>query len=135
MGRSPKVQEVPSSLSSCWMGEDMPHAQQFQTEGHNNYLHGFPVYLLTNYWEIYIHIIVHIVISISNSLQPSVSFRWDYYDQHKRDLDGFEEFLSDGVRAKWVEPVFPTSSYPNWHTISTGLFPQHHGIIGTIYFY
>lgn len=34
-----------------------------------------------------------------------------------------------GVRAEWLDPVFPTKTFPNHYTIVTGLFPGHHGII------
>jgi len=34
-----------------------------------------------------------------------------------------------GVRAEWMEPSFPTKTFPNHYTIVTGLRPDHHGII------
>jgi predicted AlkP superfamily pyrophosphatase or phosphodiesterase len=34
-----------------------------------------------------------------------------------------------GVRAEWLEPSFPTKTFPNHYTIVTGLRPDHHGII------
>lgn len=59
-----------------------------------------------------------------------ISFRYDYLDLHPQETDAFDEFLVDGVRAEWLEPVFPSSSYPNWHSVSTGLYPESHGILG-----
>ncbi len=35
-----------------------------------------------------------------------------------------------GVRAKWMTPSYPSLTFPNHYTIATGLYPQHHGIIG-----
>lgn len=35
----------------------------------------------------------------------------------------------DGVSSPGLEPVFPVKSFPNLLTISTGLFPENHGII------
>jgi predicted AlkP superfamily pyrophosphatase or phosphodiesterase len=35
----------------------------------------------------------------------------------------------DGVRARWLVPVFPTKTFPNFHSIATGLYPDHHGIV------
>src|SRR5688500_4761543 len=35
----------------------------------------------------------------------------------------------DGVRARWLVPVLPTKTFPNFHSIATGLYPEHHGIV------
>ncbi|GAB6032270.1 Ectonucleotide pyrophosphatase/phosphodiesterase member 6, variant 2 [Chamberlinius hualienensis] len=53
-------------------------------------------------------------------------FRWNYLD--KPFLDGFDEIQKIGVRAQYSQPVFPSLSYPNYYTIVTGLYVQHHGI-------
>jgi predicted AlkP superfamily pyrophosphatase or phosphodiesterase len=34
-----------------------------------------------------------------------------------------------GVRARWLTPVFPTLTFPNFYSIATGLYPEHHGIV------
>ena len=34
-----------------------------------------------------------------------------------------------GVRAEWLEPSFPTKTFPNHYTLVTGLRPDRHGII------
>ncbi|ROT81213.1 hypothetical protein C7M84_000039 [Penaeus vannamei] len=58
-------------------------------------------------------------------------FRWDYLDIHKRGgFPGFDKFLDDGVRAEYLNPTYPPNSFPNWHTIVTGLYPESHGIVG-----
>jgi predicted AlkP superfamily pyrophosphatase or phosphodiesterase len=57
-------------------------------------------------------------------------------------LDGFHpDYLSrkpshnlrhlaeEGVRARWMIPVFPTLTFPNFYSIATGLYPEHHGIV------
>jgi len=62
------------------------------------------------------------------------SFRWDYYERQKSELRGFPLFLQEGVQTEWVEPVFPSLSYPAWTTISTGVYPENHGIIGNYMF-
>jgi predicted AlkP superfamily pyrophosphatase or phosphodiesterase len=33
--------------------------------------------------------------------------------------DGLTELIKNGVRAD-LKPVFPTQSYPNWHSLATG---------------
>jgi predicted AlkP superfamily pyrophosphatase or phosphodiesterase len=35
----------------------------------------------------------------------------------------------EGVRARWLVPVFPTVTFPNFYSIATGLYPEHHGIV------
>jgi predicted AlkP superfamily pyrophosphatase or phosphodiesterase len=39
------------------------------------------------------------------------------------------ELARTGVRARWLTPVFPTVTFPNFYTIATGLYPEHHGIV------
>ena len=39
------------------------------------------------------------------------------------------ELARDGVRARWLVPVFPTLTFPNLYSIATGLYPEHHGIV------
>ncbi|CAD6196519.1 unnamed protein product [Caenorhabditis auriculariae] len=34
-----------------------------------------------------------------------------------------------GVRAEYVNPSFPSSTFPNHHTILTGLYPESHGVV------
>ncbi|HEX2249143.1 MAG TPA: ectonucleotide pyrophosphatase/phosphodiesterase [Gemmatimonadales bacterium] len=34
-----------------------------------------------------------------------------------------------GVRARWMVPVLPTLTFPNFYSIVTGLYPEHHGIV------
>jgi predicted AlkP superfamily pyrophosphatase or phosphodiesterase len=54
-------------------------------------------------------------------------FRPDYLDRpasrHLREL------AQEGVRARWLVPVFPTLTFPNFYSIATGLYPEHHGIV------
>jgi predicted AlkP superfamily pyrophosphatase or phosphodiesterase len=39
------------------------------------------------------------------------------------------ELAENGVRARWMVPVFPTLTFPNFYSIATGLYPEHHGIV------
>ena len=43
--------------------------------------------------------------------------------RHLRELAGA------GVRARSLVPVFPTLTFPNFYTMATGLYPDHHGIV------
>jgi predicted AlkP superfamily pyrophosphatase or phosphodiesterase len=39
------------------------------------------------------------------------------------------ELAREGVRARWMIPVFPTLTFPNFYSMATGLYPEHHGIV------
>jgi len=66
-------------------------------------------------------------------LKPTVilisldGFRYDYIDKFKTPT--LNRLASEGVRAKWMIPSFPTKTFPNHYTIATGLYPEHHGIV------
>ena len=36
---------------------------------------------------------------------------------------------SDGVRAQWMNPSYPSLTFPNHYAIVTGLRPDHHGVV------
>jgi len=71
-------------------------------------------------------------------LKPTVilisldGFRYDYLEKHKP--PNLLKLASEGVRAKWMTPSFPSKTFPNHYTIVTGLYPQDNGIVeNTIY--
>ncbi len=37
------------------------------------------------------------------------------------DLPNFKRFTKYGTRAEYVQPIFPSMSYPSWTSIVTGL--------------
>jgi len=39
-----------------------------------------------------------------------------------------------GVQADYMIPSFPSLTYPNHHTIITGLYPSHHGLVDNIFY-
>jgi len=48
-------------------------------------------------------------------------FRWDYVDRMEAaDVPNFSSFLAGGSRAEYVQPIFPSMSWPSWTTIATG---------------
>ncbi len=54
-------------------------------------------------------------------------FRADYLD---RGLSPTLQGLADGgARARWMEPSFPSLTFPNHYTIVTGRYPDDHGIV------
>ncbi|RWS19209.1 Ectonucleotide pyrophosphatase/phosphodiesterase family member 6-like protein [Leptotrombidium deliense] len=53
------------------------------------------------------------------------------HDFHEREsnLTAFQKLTSDGVKAEYLEPVFPSYSYQNWYAIAIGLFPESNGFV------
>lgn len=57
--------------------------------------------------------------------------RADKFDEFvsKNPKSAFSLFINNGVKAEYMEPVFPSSTYPNHMSLVTGLFPESHGVI------
>lgn len=59
-------------------------------------------------------------------------FRRSYLDTDS--VPALHALGRNGVTAQAMIPSFPTLTFPNHYTIVTGLYPEHHGIVGnTIY--
>ena len=57
-------------------------------------------------------------------------FRASYVDWYARDyLPAFRYLLAHGLHAREMTPVVPTVTYPNHYTLSTGLWPESHGVV------
>jgi predicted AlkP superfamily pyrophosphatase or phosphodiesterase len=55
-------------------------------------------------------------------------WRWDYIDRHP--TPNLKALAARGVRATVLIPSFPVLTFPNHYTIVTGLYPEHHGMVG-----
>lgn len=42
-------------------------------------------------------------------------------------------FVQDGVSPKFMNPSFPSLTFPNHYTLATGLYPEAHGIVGNTF--
>lgn len=54
-------------------------------------------------------------------------FRYDYLDRGVTPT--LSKIAKDGVRSAYLQPVFPSSTFPNHISIITGLYPTNHGIV------
>jgi len=53
--------------------------------------------------------------------------RYDFAEKyHAKNL---LRLSANGVRAKSMQPSFPTLTFPNHYTLVTGLYPAHHGLV------
>src|SRR6476661_6133233 len=55
------------------------------------------------------------------------AFRSDYLQ--KFNPPNLNKLAREGVHAEKLIPAFPSMTFPNHHTMATGLYPEHHGII------
>jgi len=55
-------------------------------------------------------------------------FRWDYLQRYAPPT--LSRLAAEGVHATRLSPSFPSKTFPNHHTIATGLRPEHHGLVG-----
>jgi len=55
------------------------------------------------------------------------SFRPDYLDRGL--TPHLARLAQEGVRARWMNPSYPSLTFPNHYTLVTGLRPDHHGIV------
>jgi predicted AlkP superfamily pyrophosphatase or phosphodiesterase len=42
-------------------------------------------------------------------------------------------FIAEGVSPVYMLPSFPSVTFPNHHTIATGLYPESHGVVGNTF--
>jgi predicted AlkP superfamily pyrophosphatase or phosphodiesterase len=55
-------------------------------------------------------------------------WRADYTD--RLPAPNLRALAARGVRAKGLIPSFPVLTFPNHYTLVTGLYPEHHGVVG-----
>jgi predicted AlkP superfamily pyrophosphatase or phosphodiesterase len=53
--------------------------------------------------------------------------RADYLEKYKP--PELTRMAADGVRARWMQPAYPTKTFPNHYTVATGLYPGNHWLI------
>ncbi|MES2732544.1 MAG: ectonucleotide pyrophosphatase/phosphodiesterase [Bacteroidota bacterium] len=54
-------------------------------------------------------------------------FRYNYFD--KNASPNLSQLASEGVKAEWMTPIFPSMTFPNHYSIVTGMYAEHHGIV------
>lgn len=55
-------------------------------------------------------------------------FRADYLERGR--TPALSALAREGVRSTGMRPSFPSITFPNHYTLVTGLYPDHHGIVG-----
>ncbi|MEJ2400345.1 MAG: ectonucleotide pyrophosphatase/phosphodiesterase [Xanthomonadales bacterium] len=54
-------------------------------------------------------------------------FRWDF--DRFAETPTLDRMARSGLKARALQPAYPTLTFPNHYSIATGLLPQHHGIV------
>jgi len=63
--------------------------------------------------------IINLMASFLKTIQDG--FRWDYLSRmNEFDVPNFSHFVSTGVKAEYVQPIFPSISMPAYTSIVTG---------------
>ncbi|XP_018564085.1 bis(5'-adenosyl)-triphosphatase enpp4 isoform X2 [Anoplophora glabripennis] len=60
------------------------------------------------------------------------AFRYNFFDTKL--VPNMERLKDVGTHADYLINVFPTKTFPNHHSIATGLYPDVHGVIGNTYY-
>ncbi len=55
-------------------------------------------------------------------------FRHDYLDLYP--TPALQRLAREGARAERMIPIFPTKTFPSHFSIATGLYAEHHGLVG-----
>jgi predicted AlkP superfamily pyrophosphatase or phosphodiesterase len=55
-------------------------------------------------------------------------FRHDYLDLHPS--PALQRIAAEGVRADRMIPGFPSKTFPTHYTVATGMYAEHHGLVG-----
>lgn len=59
-------------------------------------------------------------------------FRWDY--PNLCNTPNLDAIAKRGVKAKSMQPCYPTKTFPNHYSIATGLYPDRHGIVNNTFY-
>lgn len=59
-------------------------------------------------------------------------FRYDY--AKKYNAENLKRLSTEGVRADYMTPSYPSITFPNHYTLVTGLYPSHHGLIDNFFY-
>ena len=59
-------------------------------------------------------------------------FRYNYLS--RTPTPNFDKLISTGVKAKWLQDVFVSQTFPNHYTLATGLYEESHGIVANRFY-
>jgi alkaline phosphatase D len=54
-------------------------------------------------------------------------FRWDFAE--RENAVNLLKLKKEGASVESMIPAFPSTTFPNFHSMATGLYPEHHGLV------
>jgi alkaline phosphatase D len=54
-------------------------------------------------------------------------FRWDFAE--RENAVNLLKLKQEGASVEGLIPAFPSTTFPNFHTMATGLYPEHHNLV------
>lgn len=78
--------------------------------------------------ELEVFVIEHVSNACQNISVSYDAFRNEYFSRNVTDFTN--ELRKNSTRASYLRNVFPTKTFPNHHSIATGVFPEEHGVMG-----
>lgn len=60
------------------------------------------------------------------------AFRPDYLEW--TDTPNFNRLAEQGVKAKGLQPIFPSKTFPNHYALATGMYAESHGLIANTFY-
>lgn len=60
-------------------------------------------------------------------------FRYDYAEKYRAE-NLLKMAKAGAVASQGMIPAFPSLTFPNHYTLATGLYPEHHGIVGNSFY-
>ncbi|MFT4024940.1 MAG: ectonucleotide pyrophosphatase/phosphodiesterase, partial [Flavihumibacter sp.] len=59
-------------------------------------------------------------------------FRYDFAEKHH--AVNLQSLAKKGIQAAYMQPSFPSLTFPNHYSIATGLYPSHHGLVDNSFY-
>lgn len=76
------------------------------------------------------------VLSISNHPILIVvsydAFRYNYFNKNATPF--LAQLKTEGTTVDYLTNIFPTKTFPNHHSIATGVYPEVHGVVGNSFY-
>ena len=59
-------------------------------------------------------------------------FKWDYPEM--TETPHLDKIENDGVRAKSLQPIFPSKTFPNHYSLATGMYADKNGLVANTFY-
>ncbi|WP_321477607.1 ectonucleotide pyrophosphatase/phosphodiesterase [uncultured Paludibaculum sp.] len=59
-------------------------------------------------------------------------FRWDFAEREK--APNLLALKKEGAAVESLMPAFPSTTFPNFYAMATGLYPEHHNLVGMMFY-